>query len=84
MMVSHRREASSPQTPSNGSMTTRITRRYLLGHVSEPQADFDRKELRPLFGSPVNSSMETSCALPIKGSMMHSPFLLAERRQRGV
>jgi hypothetical protein len=83
-MILYRREASSPRTPSNGSGTRRITRRYLLGHVSRPQADFDRMELGPSLGLPVNSSMETSCSLPIEGSMTHPPFLLAERRQRGV
>jgi hypothetical protein len=45
--VSHHREASSPRTPSNGFGTRRITRKYLLGHVSGPQADSNQKELGP-------------------------------------
>jgi hypothetical protein len=43
-----------------------------LGHVSRPQADSNRKELGPPLGSPVNNSMETSCSLPIEGSVTHS------------
>jgi hypothetical protein len=44
-----------------------------LEHVSRPQTDSNRKELRPPLGSPVNNSMETSCSLPIEGSVTHSP-----------
>jgi hypothetical protein len=72
MMVSHRREASSLQTLSNGFGTRRITRRYFLGHVSEPLADPYQKELGPPLGLPDNSSTEMSCSLPIEGSMMRS------------
>jgi hypothetical protein len=77
--VSHHREASGPRTPSNGFGTRRITRMHLLGHVSKPLADSNRKELGPPLGLPGNSSMETSCPSPIEGSMTDSPFLLAER-----
>jgi hypothetical protein len=73
-MVSHRREASSPQTPSNGFETRRITRRYLLGHVSGPLANSYQKELGPPLGLPNNNSTETSCSSPIEGSMTHSPL----------
>jgi hypothetical protein len=69
MMVSHRREASSLRTLSNGFGTRRITRRYFLGRVSEPLADPYRKELGPPLGLPDNSSTETSCSLSIEGSM---------------
>jgi hypothetical protein len=51
--VSHRRDSSSPRTPSNGFGTKRITRWYLLGRVSGPLADSDQKELRPRSDYPI-------------------------------
>jgi hypothetical protein len=69
--------------PSNGFGTRRITYGYLLGRVSRPLADSNRKELGPPLGSPVNSSMEVSCSSLIEDSMTRSPFHLAERRRRG-
>jgi hypothetical protein len=74
VMVSHRREVSSPRTPSNGVGTRRITRKYLWGHVFGPLADSNRKELGPPLGLLDNSSTETSCSPPIEGSITHSPL----------
>jgi hypothetical protein len=74
VMVSHCREALSPRTPSNGFGTKGITCRYLLGRVSGPLANSDRKELEPQLGLPGNNSMETSCLSPIEGSMTRSPL----------
>jgi hypothetical protein len=44
-----------------------------MEHVSGPLADSYQMELRPPLRLPVNNSMETSCSLPIEGSMMCSP-----------
>jgi hypothetical protein len=69
MTVSHHREASRPQTPSNGFGTRRITHMYLLGRVFGPLAKSYRKELGHPLGLPDNNSTETSCSSPINGSM---------------
>jgi hypothetical protein len=45
----------------------------LLGRVSRPLADSYQMELEPPLGLPINSSLETSCPLPIDGSMVLSP-----------
>jgi hypothetical protein len=74
VVVSHRSEALSPRIPSNEFGTRQITRMYLLGHVSGPLANSNRKELGPPLGLPDNSSKETSCSSPIKGRMTHSPL----------
>jgi hypothetical protein len=50
--VSHRREASSPRTPSNGFVTRRIPRGYFLGCVFGPLADPYQMEFGPLLGLP--------------------------------
>jgi hypothetical protein len=84
MMVSHRREASSPRTPTNGFRTTRNTCRYFMGHVSRPLADPYRKELGPPLGLPGNNSTEMSCFLPIKGGMMCSPSSSSQRGDKGA
>jgi hypothetical protein len=78
MTVSHRREASSPWTPSNGFGTRRLTRRY-LGCISEPLVDPYQTSLGPPLGLPINSSPETSCSLPIEGSVTLSPLPPCEK-----
>jgi hypothetical protein len=71
-MESHQREASSPWTLSNGTGSSGpLADPYRMGHG------------RPL-GSPVSNSMETPCSAPSEGNMALPPFLLAERRRRGV
>jgi hypothetical protein len=77
--VSHRRATSSPQTPSNGFRTRRITRRYFLGRVFGPLADSHRTELGPPLGLPGKSSMEMSCALPTEGGVARSSSSSSQR-----
>jgi hypothetical protein len=77
--VSHRRATSSPQTPSNGFRTRRITRRYFLGRVFGPLADSHRTELGPPLGLPGKSSMETSCSLPTEGGVARSSSSSSQR-----
>jgi hypothetical protein len=46
----------------------------ILGRVFGPLADPYQTGLGPPLGSPANSSQETSCSLPIEGSMVPSPL----------
>jgi hypothetical protein len=59
----------------------------LLERASGPLADPYQTGLGRPLGSPASNSLETPCSVPSEGDMALSPpppFLLAERRQRGV
>jgi hypothetical protein len=56
----------------------------LLERAFGPLADPYRTRLGRPLGSPVSNSLETPCSVPSEGNMVPSPFLLAERRRRGV
>jgi hypothetical protein len=76
-MESHQREASSPQTLSNGTGSGKSPA-ILLERASGPLADpYRTGHERPL-GSPVSNSLETPCSAPSEGNMALSPLLLAE------
>jgi hypothetical protein len=56
----------------------------LLEHAFGPLADPYRTGLERPLGSPDSNSLETPCSVPSEGNMALPPFLLAERRRRGV
>jgi hypothetical protein len=73
------REAPSPRILSNGYATSKSPI-GILGRVFGPLADPYRTGLRPPLGSLANSSQETSCLLPIEGSMTLSPSFSLRKR----
>jgi hypothetical protein len=74
-MESHQREASSPQTLSNGTGSSKSPV-GTLERASRPLADpYRTGHGRPL-GSPVSNSLETPCSAPSKGNMALSPSSL--------
>jgi hypothetical protein len=56
-----------------------------LERASGPLADPYRTGLGRPLGSSVSNSLETPCSVPSEGNtVLPPPFLLAERRRRGV
>jgi hypothetical protein len=82
-MESHQREASSPRTLSNGTGSGKSPAGTFGARLWATSRPLSNGVGRPL-GSPVSNSLETPCSAPSEGNMALSPFLLAERRRRGV
>jgi hypothetical protein len=72
VMESHRREAPSPWTLSNGSRSSKSPA-GTLEHASGPLADPYRTGLERPLGSPVSNSLETPCSVPTEGNMARPP-----------
>jgi hypothetical protein len=73
-MESHRREAPSARTLSNGSGPANHPH-VLLERASGPLADPYRTGLGRPVGSPNSNSLETPCSVPIEGNMARPPSL---------
>jgi hypothetical protein len=73
VMESHRREAPSPQTLSNGPGPANHLQ-ILLERASGPLADPYRTGLGRPLGLPVSNSLKTLCSVPTEGNMARSPL----------
>ena len=71
-MESHKREASSPQTLSNGSGSGKSPA-GTFGARLWPLADSYRTGHGRSLGSPVSNSLETPCSASSEGNMALSP-----------
>jgi hypothetical protein len=82
-MESHRREAPSPRTLSNGPGPANHLQ-ILLERASGPLADPYRTGLERPLGLPVSNSLKTLCSVPTEGNMARSPPSFLRKDDEGA
>jgi hypothetical protein len=71
--ISHRREASCPRTPSNGSGTRRVIRRSLWGVSPDLKLTPIERRLDPRSDHPLVAQWKRHARRSPKGSVTHTP-----------